>query len=149
MTAPSGPPGNARPIDPRTEVERVHSLLAIWLGSAASPQVLDAFAAAHHDDFSMVTVAGTVARKSELVSGLHRARNSRPGLVIETSDIETLFTTADTAVVRFVENQHDGNDPEYRRTTAVLLLDPEEHRYRWLTVHETAVTPEEIARTAQ
>ncbi|GGK91106.1 DUF4440 domain-containing protein [Nocardia jinanensis] len=147
MTESSGLPGNDEPIDALPEVERVHSLLATWLGTPASPQVLDGFAAAHHDDFSMVTIAGAVLRKTELLAALHRARNSRPGLAIEVSDIEILCATVDTTVVRFVEQHRTGDDTDYRRTTAVLRADPEQNRYRWLTVHETAVTPAEIERS--
>jgi hypothetical protein len=147
MTDSTGLSGDNELIDAVTEVERVHSLLATWLGTPASPQVLDGFAAAQHDEFSMVTVAGAVLRKAELLSGLHRARNSRPGLVIDVFDIEILCTAADTTVVRFVEQHRDGDDTEYRRTTAVLRAVTQGNRYQWLAVHETAVTPDEIART--
>ncbi|MGA6204181.1 DUF4440 domain-containing protein [Nocardia testacea] len=142
MTDTSGLSPTAEPFDARPQVERLHSLLAAWLGTPASPQVLDAFADAQHDDFSMVTVTGAVVRKAELLAGLHRARNSRPGLVIEVSDIETVHTADDLAVVRFVEEHRDGDSREYRRTTAVLRADPDPSRYRWLTVCETALAPE-------
>ncbi|MGW1738661.1 hypothetical protein ACWCPQ_07585 [Nocardia sp. NPDC001965] len=147
MTESSGLPGDEHPIDALPEVEQVHSLLATWLGTPASPQVLDGFAAAHLGDFSMVTVSGAVLRRTELLAGLHRARNTRPGLRIEVSEIEILCTTVDTTVVRFVETHRDGADTDYRRTTAVLRADPEQNRYRWLTVHETAVTPAEVERS--
>ncbi|MEU4312750.1 nuclear transport factor 2 family protein [Nocardia sp. NPDC024068] len=129
--------------DLRPEVETVHALLAAWLGSAASPQILDAFAAAHHDDFSMVTIDGSVVRKTDLLSGLHRARNSRPGLTITVSAVELLCATADTVVIRFVECQQAGGRREFRRTTAVLLA--EDGRYRWLALQETAVDGEQVA----
>lgn len=147
MTGPSGPPDTAEPIDVRSEVERVHSLLAAWLGTPASPQVLDGFAAAQDDDFSMVTVTGAIVRRTELLAGLHRARNSRPGLVIEVSDVETVCASVDLTVVRFVEEHRVGDIGEYRRTTAVLRADSDENRYRWLTVHETALGPDEIERS--
>ncbi|MFI6313869.1 hypothetical protein ACIBEK_27525 [Nocardia fusca] len=147
MTETSGLSDTAGPLDARSEVERVHSLLATWLGTTASPQVLDGFAAAQHDEFSMVTVAGAVVRKTELLAGLHRARNSRPGLVIEVSDVEIVCASADLTVVRFVEEHRDGGTSEYRRTTAVLRADPDENRYRWLTVHETALGPDEVQRS--
>lgn len=147
MTETSGLPGTAEPLDARSEVERVHSLLATWLGTTASPQVLDEFAAAQHDEFSMVTVAGEVVRKTELLAGLHRARTSRPGLVIEVSDVEIVCASDDLTVVRFVEEHRDGDTSEYRRTTAVLRADPDENRYRWLTVHETALGPDEVQRS--
>lgn len=147
MIDSSGLPGDDEAIDALPEVERVHSLLATWLGTPASPQILDGFAAAHHDDFSMVTAAGAVLRKTELLASLHRARHSRPGLVIEVSDIEIICATAETTVVRFVEQHHDGRDTDYRRTTAVLRADPEQNRYRWLTVHETTVTAAEVERS--
>lgn len=125
----------------------MHSLLAAWLGTPASPQVLDGFAAAQDDDFSMVTGTGAIVRKTELLAGLHRARNSRPGLVIEVSEVETVSASADLTVVRFVEEHRDGDIGEYRRTTAVLRADPDGNRYRWLTVHETTLGPDEIERS--
>ncbi|MEV3961885.1 hypothetical protein AB0M34_13460 [Nocardia sp. NPDC050193] len=146
MTETSGLPDTAEPLDVWSEVERVHSLLAAWLGTPASPQVLDAFAAAQDTDFSMVTVTGAIVRKTELLAGLHRARNSRPGLVVEVSDVETVYASADLTVVRFVEEHRDGDLAEYRRTTAVLRADPDGNRYRWRTVHETAVGPDELER---
>ncbi|WP_063035034.1 hypothetical protein [Nocardia grenadensis] len=147
MAETSGLPGTAEPFDARSEVERVHSLLAAWLGTPASPQVLDRFAATQDDDFSMVTVTGAIVRKTELLAGLHRARNSRPGLVIEVSDVDTVCASAGLSVVRFVEAHYVGDIGEYRRTTAVLRADPEGHRYRWLTVHETALGPDELERS--
>ncbi|MFI1460216.1 DUF4440 domain-containing protein [Nocardia carnea] len=147
MTESPRSPGRTGDIDIAAEIERVHDLLATWLGSAASPRVLDTFAAAHDEDFSMVTAVGTVVRKRELLTGLHRARNSRPGLVIEISEVETLCATGDTAVVRFVEYQRDESGPEYQRTTAVVRIDPEQS-CQWLALQETAVTdPEGISDT--
>ncbi|MBF6348297.1 DUF4440 domain-containing protein [Nocardia flavorosea] len=145
MTETPRSPGRTGAADIAADIERVHDLLATWLGSAASPRVLDTFAAAHDEDFSMVTAAGTVVRKRELLSGLHRARNSRPGLVIEISDIETLSETGDTTVVRFVECQRDGGGQEYRRTTAVVRVGPEQS-CRWLALQETTVTADEHLR---
>ncbi|MET8800916.1 hypothetical protein ABZV91_31615 [Nocardia sp. NPDC004568] len=147
MTETSDLPDTTEPLDARSEVERVHSLLATWLGTAAPPRVLDGFAAAQHDDFSMVTVAGAVLRKTELLAGLHRARNSRPGLVIEISEVETVCASADLTVVRFVEEHRDGDTSEYRRTTAVLSAAPDDNRYLWLAVHETTLGPDEIERS--
>ncbi|WP_280425587.1 nuclear transport factor 2 family protein [Nocardia carnea] len=147
MTESPRSPGRTGDIDIAAEIERVHDLLAAWLGSAASPRVLDAFAAAHDEDFSMVTTAGTVIRKRELLSGLHRARNGRPGLVIEISEVETLCATGDTAVVRFVECQRGSGEPEYRRTTAALRTDSGQS-FQWLALQETAVAePEGITRS--
>ncbi len=142
MTEPPRSPGRTGDIDIAAEIERVHDLLATWLGSAASPRVLDGFAAAHDEDFSMITTAGTVVRKRDLLSGLHRARNSRPGLVIEISEVETLRSEGDTAVVRFVECQRDATGSEYRRTTAVLHVDPDSTCH-WGAVQETAVAEPE------
>lgn len=139
MTESPRSPGRTGATDIAAEIERVHDLLAAWLGSAASPRVLDGFAAAHDEDFSMITAAGTVVGKRDLLSGLHRARNSRTGLMIEISEVETLCSAGDTTVVRFVECQRDGDGREHRRTTAVLRTEPD-LSYRWVALQETAVT---------
>lgn len=138
MTESPRSPGRTGELDIAAEIERVHDLLATWLGSAASPRVLDGFAAAHDEDFSLVTAAGTVVRKRDLLSGLHRARNSRPGLSIEISEVETLRSDGDTTVVRFVESQRDAAGQDHRRTTAVLHVEPD-LTCRWVAVQETAV----------
>ncbi|WP_280305877.1 hypothetical protein [Nocardia neocaledoniensis] len=123
------------PVPPRPElvaaVETLHVDLAHWLGSAAPEEVFDRFAAAQHPAFTMVTTAGTVLAREELLTGLRGARNARPGLVIDITEVESVVDEA-MIVLRFLETHRVGARAESRRVTAVLDRD-----LRWRSVHET------------
>ncbi|MEV0334901.1 hypothetical protein [Nocardia sp. NPDC050717] len=112
-------------------VESLHADLARWLGSAAPDEVFDRFAAAQHPAFTMVTTAGAVLARDELLTGLRRARNARPGLAIDITEVETVVDDA-TIVLRFLETHRVGATADSRRVTAVLDRD-----LRWRSVHET------------
>ncbi|AFU04026.1 hypothetical protein [Nocardia brasiliensis] len=126
-------------LDPVAEVEHVHALLSAWLGTDADQQVLEQFAATQHDSFSMVTLDGARVSQSELLSGLRRAKNSRPGLDIEIDDVELLLVEGSVTVVRFLERHHFDGKHTDRRSTAVLTTDGAPPRYRWRIIQETAV----------
>ncbi|WP_433656621.1 hypothetical protein ACQPW1_35495 [Nocardia sp. CA-128927] len=124
-------------LDPVAEVEAVHALLATWLGTDAEPEVLERFAATQHDTMSMVTTSGARLSRSELLSGLRRARNSRPGLDIEISEVEVLLAEGNVTVVRFMERHHFSGKHADRWTTAVLTTESIPPRYSWRVLHET------------
>ncbi|MEU4340474.1 hypothetical protein AB0H00_04255 [Nocardia sp. NPDC023852] len=132
--------GKENALDPLNDVESVHALLATWLGSEASPAVLEQFAATQHTEFSMVTTSGAVLAKADLLAALRTARNSSPDLRIEIAEFEVLLATADFTVVRFLERHHHAGRRSDRRTTAVLVIDAAERRFRWRTLHETDVS---------
>ncbi|MEV0292813.1 hypothetical protein [Nocardia sp. NPDC050710] len=117
-------------------VEGLHADLATWLGSPAPQEVFDRFAAAQHAQFSMVTTAGEVLDRAELLTGLHGARNAQPGLTITISDIEELIRDSGTIVVRFREEHRVADTRTARWVTAVLHVGPDEH-IRWRSVQET------------
>ncbi|MFI8973846.1 hypothetical protein ACIGO9_13245 [Nocardia asteroides] len=119
----------------RASVESVHADLAHWLGTAAPDAVFDRFAEAQHDTFTMVTTAGEILAKAELLHGLRGARNAQPGLTIEIDELETLLDDGSTVVIRFLERHHVGPVTTARRVTAVL--DAAGERPLWRTVHET------------
>ncbi|WP_280220761.1 DUF4440 domain-containing protein [Nocardia neocaledoniensis] len=126
------------PVPPRPElvaaVESLHLDLARWLGSAAPEEVFDRFAAAQHPAFTMVTTAGTVLAREELLAGLRGARNARPGLVIDITEVESVVDEA-MIVLRFLETHRVGATAESRRVTAVLDRD-----LCWRSVHETPLS---------
>ncbi|WP_069167709.1 hypothetical protein [Nocardia altamirensis] len=127
-------------LDPEAEVVAVHQLLATWLGTDAKPEVLERFAATQHDTFSMVTTAGTRMSQSELLAGLRRAGNSRPGLDIEISEVEVLLAEGQVTVVRFLERHHFDGKHSDRWTTAVMTAESAPPRFRWRALHETQTT---------
>ncbi|WP_084511219.1 hypothetical protein [Nocardia lijiangensis] len=120
-------------------VEALHADLAAWLGSAASDEIFERFAAAQHERFSMVTLSGAVLGRDELLAGLRGARNAQPGLQIEVSEVMELTRAGELVVIRFLERHGTEEDSSSRRVTAVLCAeDGPSPRYRWLAVHETA-----------
>ncbi|MFD6392285.1 hypothetical protein [Nocardia sp. NPDC060259] len=117
-------------------VESLHADLARWLGTAAPDEVFDRFAAAQHPAFTMVTTAGEVVARDDLLTGLRAAHNAQPGLTIEITDIETVLDDGTTVVIRFLERHLVGGIVTARRVTAVLVTDGQ-GGLRWRTVHET------------
>ncbi|WP_328403761.1 hypothetical protein [Nocardia sp. NBC_00403] len=124
--------------DPVAAVETLHADLAAWLGSDAAVEVFDRFAAAQHEEFSMVTTAGEVLGRAELLTGLRGARNIQPGLKIDISDVQELAREGNTVVVRFLEMHRLAGTGSCRQVTAVLVAEGPE--FRWRTVHETEVS---------
>ncbi|NEW26515.1 hypothetical protein [Nocardia cyriacigeorgica] len=124
--------------DIEAAVRELHDDLAAWLGSEAPDSVFDRFAAAQHESFSMVTTAGDILRRTELLNGLRAARNTSPGLRIDISEFEELAEEFDIVVVRFLESHHHAGAISRRRVTAVVTRAGTEPAVQWLTVHETA-----------
>lgn len=118
------------------EVERLHRLLAHWLGADCGPAVLTEFRDSHANDFTLITTEGAVLTAEELFTALAGARNSAPGLAIEVDEIVTVAESSEFAVVRFRETHRDGRTTA-RRTTAVLRRTA--GGWRWQHVHETAL----------
>lgn len=123
------------------EVRVQHEDLARWLDAPEAADALAAFTGQLHADFSMVALDGAVVSRAPLVTGLAGAGGSAPGLTIDITDIDVLHRSADCAVVRFTEVHHRPEGPAERRTTALLVPDPQARNgLRWRTVHETTVT---------
>ena len=122
------------------EVERQHRLLACWLGSQASGEVLDELRAAHTADFSMVTVEGQVLTLDELLEGLSGAVNSRPGLRILISNVTVVAEFPDAVLTRFLETHVAHGHTSSRQVCALLQRDEQStHRLRWRYLHETLI----------
>ncbi|MBL1075825.1 hypothetical protein JK358_15625 [Nocardia sp. 2] len=120
-----------------TAVQNLHTDLAAWLGTEASYEVLERFAAAQHPDLTMVSTDGSIVAREPLLAGLREARNAVPGLRIEIDELIELNRVSDTVVIRFRETHHTPAETTARRVTAVLLTAPD--GYLWQSVHETAI----------
>ncbi|MBB5916270.1 hypothetical protein BJY24_005182 [Nocardia transvalensis] len=122
----------------KREVRALHADLECWLGTDASADVFDRFAAQQHPELSVVTVSGAVMPRATLLAGLRSARNTVPRLTIEISDLEPLVITTDYALVRFLERHRRDAESDDRVTTALLHRDvAARNGLRWHTVHET------------
>ncbi|GAA0625862.1 hypothetical protein HPO96_35765 [Kribbella sandramycini] len=108
-----------------------HERLADWLGGRAEQEALQAFYAAHHPEFTLITIDGVKLGLDELMRSLSGAHNAVPGLKIGIEQFEVLATAPEATVCRFLER----HSPESARwTTAVLSADGQ-----WLSVQETPV----------
>jgi hypothetical protein len=122
------------------EVERQHQLLACWLGSQASPEVLDELGAAHTDDFSIVTADGHVLSLDALLDGLAGAANSRPGLRILISKVTVVAEFPGAVLARFLETHVVRGHTSSRQVCALLQRDERSaHRLRWRYLQETPI----------
>ncbi|MET8775018.1 hypothetical protein ABZV58_08310 [Nocardia sp. NPDC004654] len=127
-------------MDVKDSIDSLHADLAAWLGSPAPFEVFERFAAAQHEQFSMVSVSGALLERDALLAGLREARNARPGLRIEISEVTELARFGEHVLVRFLEQHLTDDDKSSRRVTAVLRTpDDTTGAYQWLTVHETPV----------
>lgn len=122
--------------DVHAEVQRLHRLLAHWLGADCGPAVLTEFRDSHAADFTLITTEGAVLTAQELFTALAGGRNSAPGLVIDVDEIAVVAESPEFAVVRFRETHHHDGRAAARRTTAVLRRTAD--GLRWQHVHETA-----------
>ncbi|MDA3648738.1 DUF4440 domain-containing protein [Saccharopolyspora indica] len=122
--------------DVGAEVERLHRLLADWLGADCDAAVLTEFRDSHAEDFTLITTEGAVLTAEELFTALAGARNSAPGLAIGVDEIAIVAESPEFTVVRFREAHRRDGTSTVRRTTAVLRRTP--GGLRWQHVHETA-----------
>lgn len=125
-------------MDVAIAVRNLHTDLAIWLGSAAAPEVFERFACAQHPEFTMVSTDGSVVARDALLAGLRTARNAVPGLRIEVDEVVELNRVGPTVVVRFREVHHGRTGVDARRVTAVLTAEAD--GYLWHSVHETVIS---------
>ncbi|GAA5089795.1 hypothetical protein [Nocardia iowensis] len=121
------------------EVVAANQLLATWFGTDADPEILDRLAATQAETFSMVSIDRVRVSQSELLALLRQARNSRPGLEIQITDFEVLFSEGDVRVIRCMERHHFDGKRSDRWTTAVLTTQPTSPRFLWQALHESLV----------
>jgi hypothetical protein len=117
-------------------IAALHEDLADWLGTNAPPKVFDRFANALHDEFSAVTTLGQVVDRDTLLAGVCSARNTQPGLGIETTDIEQLAHSGTLVTVRFTAENRLADTRTRRIVTAILIT--ADHGFLWRSMHETA-----------
>ncbi len=141
MTERRSPGTSTPPDDPAVaEVRRFHGALALWLAAGEA----DAFAAiegAIHESLTLIDQDGDQVSGAELLTALGRAGGSRPGLAIDVSEIEVILRVEGGTVVTFCERHSTDGERARRRTTGLLLADPDRPGVLlWRHVHETAVS---------
>ncbi|PCG86947.1 hypothetical protein CIB93_05230 [Streptomyces sp. WZ.A104] len=121
------------------EVVAANQLLATWFGTDdADPEILERVAATQSETFTMLSIDRVPVTKSQLLDGLRQKRSSQPGLRIEITEFEVLFSQGDVRVIRCRERHHLNEERSDRWTTAVLTVQRAQPRFRWHVLHESA-----------
>ena len=118
------------------EIDALHRLLQAWFraeGESAPGIVL-----AHFDQaFTMTTPTGKVVTYQQFSGAFPTLRGTRPGLVMEISDVTVRYADGATALVTYVERQRQDAAVTDRLSTALLLNQPGRATPIWRHLHET------------
>ena len=121
----------------------LHRTIADWL-AGRSPRTSEAFAAfadAHAHDFTMITPAGSLVHREDLLPGFKNAHGSMPELMIEISNVRVVHADAATVVAMYEEWQDGPAGRTGRRSTIVFERDADApHGLRSKHLHETWIT---------
>ena len=121
----------------REVIER-HDAFVLWFSGTAEDGLFDEIERALGPDMVMVDPSGALIRRPALVAGLRAGFGSRPSFIITVDEPETLWATADAALVAYIERQDIAGVTSARRSTALFTTD--EHAplgVVWQHVHET------------
>ena len=117
-------------------IDALHRLLQAWFraeGEADPVAVL-----AHFDpSFVMVTPGGKLVTYQQFSGAFPTLRGTRPGLVMEISEVNVRYADDATALVTYVERQRQDASLTDRLSTAMLLNQPGEATPTWRHLHET------------
>ena len=118
------------------EVGALHRLLQAWFraeGEADARAVL-----AHFDEgFTMVTPAGRALGFAEFAQAVPGMRGTRPGLIMQISDVAVRHEDARSALVTYRERQIMGEQRTDRLSTALLLDRADRATPVWRHLQET------------
>ena len=121
------------------EIYELHRVLQAWLraeGSDNSSVVLDHF----DESFRMISPSGVIIPYSKFASGLPAIRGSRPGLIMEISDVEIRFSDSSTALINYHEHQAQNGKTTDRWSTALLRRKTENKIPQWVHLQETLIS---------
>ena len=118
------------------EIDVLHRRLQAWVraeGEAAADAVL-----AHFDEgYSMVTPTGKMLSFADFAGAFPAMRGTRPGLIMEISDVVVRHEEARAALVTYRERQIMGEQRTDRLSTALLLDRADRPTPVWRHLQET------------
>lgn len=122
------------------EIDALHRLLQAWFRAEGGPDPAPILA--HFDEaFTMVTPAGGTLSYARFAAALPTMRGTRPGLVMEITEVELRHHDGPTALVTYHERQTQGPKHTDRASTAFLLDRPDRPTPVWRHLHETMIPP--------
>jgi hypothetical protein len=122
------------------EIDALHRLLQAWFRAEGSDDPAPVLA--HFDeDFLMVSPAGRVIPFAAFAAGFPTLRGTRPGLVMEISEVAVRYHGPGAALVTYRERQITPTLSNDRISTALLLDDPGRPTPVWRHLQETMLPP--------
>ncbi len=122
------------------EIDALHRLLQAWFRAEGSDDPAPVLA--HFDeDFLMVSPAGRLIPFAAFAAGFPTLRGTRPGLVMEISEVAVRHHAAGVALVTYRERQITPALTNDRISTALLLDRPDRPSPVWRHLQETMLPP--------
>jgi hypothetical protein len=120
------------------EVMALHEFFVVWFRPGPAPD-FHACEGAFHRDFRMITPAGRLLGRQEIIQGIQAARGVlAASLTIDIRDIRTLWQEGDAALLAYIEQQYRDGRTTRRRSSALLLREPSAPRgILWRHLQET------------
>ena len=120
------------------EIDALHRLLQAWFrgeGRDDPAPILQHF----DDGFLMVTPAGRLLPFAAFAAALPAMRGTRPGLVMEITEVAVRYEAAGSALVTYRERQVTPGTANDRASTALLLDRPGRAVPVWRHLSETMI----------
>ncbi len=121
------------------EINALHRLLQAWF-RAEGPHEPDAILAHFDPAFTMITPAGRLITYGQFSAAFPTLRGTRPGLVMEISDVTVRYADDGSALVTYVERQRQDAAVTDRLSSALLLDRAGQATPIWRHLHETWLT---------
>jgi hypothetical protein len=118
------------------EIDALHRLLQAWFRAEGTDD--ERAVLSHFDEgFVMVTPAGRILSYVDFAKALPSMRGTRPGLVMEITDVALRHADTRSALVTYRERQILGEQATDRLSTALLLDRPDRPTPVWRHLQET------------
>jgi hypothetical protein len=125
------------------QIGELHRTIADWLTgrSPGTPEAFAAFADSHAPGFTMITPAGSLVHRDDLLPGFKNAHGSAPEISIEIVDVTVVHADATSVVATYEEWQDGPAGRTGRRSTVLFERDgAARHGLRSRHLHETWIS---------
>ncbi len=120
-----------------TEITELHAFFDAWYGGRCDPEDFERMETTMAPDFHLVTPAGRVMGRDEILDVVRRGFGTRP-VRIWVEEAAVLWRIGGVTCAIYQEWQDAGVGRRGRLSTALFRSDASApHRVRWLHVHDT------------
>ena len=129
-----------------TEIIAFHDFFVAWLTGKAEGQALDREMADRlAPGFTIVAPSGAVMSRDELLSAFASFHGAKPNIRIKVRDVVIHHHLTGHVIASYTEWQRAGDSQNGRQSTVVMT---DRAPFRWLSVHESGLSPEMHPRGA-